>query len=84
MSSNDIALRGPARHGPGPAATVPPETRPAPASDRTRLFARVVARGRDRGKVLGILSAISGDCASSGAWFQPITEPLGRYGVSVY
>ncbi|MCO5988449.1 S1 family peptidase [Actinoallomurus spadix] len=43
-----------------------------------------MARGRDRGKVLGILSAISGDCASSGAWFQPITEPLGRYGVSVY
>lgn len=39
----------------------------------------------DGTKVLGVLSGSSGDCASGGtSYFQPITQVLSAYGVSVY
>jgi streptogrisin D len=52
----------------------------------------VCAEGGDSGgplfdgtKALGLLSGSSGNCSSGGiSYFQPITEPLAAYGVSVY
>jgi streptogrisin B len=39
----------------------------------------------DGSKILGILAGGTGDCASGGStFFQPITEVLSAYGVSVY
>ncbi|MBN0047231.1 S1 family peptidase [Streptomyces actuosus] len=39
----------------------------------------------DRTKALGITSGGSGDCTSGGTtFFQPVTEALGAYGVSIY
>lgn len=39
----------------------------------------------DGTKALGITSGGSGDCRSGGTtFFQPVTEPLAKYGVSVY
>jgi streptogrisin D len=39
----------------------------------------------DGGKALGLTSGGSGNCSSGGTtFFQPVTEPLGVFGVSVY
>lgn len=39
----------------------------------------------DGGKALGLASGGSGNCSTGGVtYYQPVTEPLAVYGVSVY